>query len=160
MRLASLLGLLVLSGTAWSATLVGTEVPPYPDGLQEVGGVCVGDSIGLDHICDYAINTVEDAQGGQTLYAGKISRYDADGNPYWKVLDAMPYPSVTKEQILAMTTCRKDGNADTTIFAVAKASEEEWYKTIEKAYKLDLTQQKFIELDTSGIDCQNESWGL
>ena len=30
-------------------------MPPYPEGLREVGGICLSDSAAADDVCDYSI---------------------------------------------------------------------------------------------------------
>lgn len=51
-----LIGLLtLLTTTAGAAEIVGLAVPPYPEGLTETSGACIGPSLGLEKECDYSI---------------------------------------------------------------------------------------------------------
>ena len=45
-----------LSVTA--ADLVGRVMPPYPAGLDELGGSCVSDSVEPARVCDYSVGVL------------------------------------------------------------------------------------------------------
>jgi hypothetical protein len=157
MRLIHFVCLLALSTPVFAADLIGSEIPPYPDGLKEAEGACVADSLGADNICNYAIGVLANANDEPThIYAGKFLRYDKENAPYWLVTDAIPYPKLPDDYFVAFATCRENGKDDSTIFAAVKGEDTEIYKNILWAYRLDLTQQKFITLDTKGVDCRSE----
>ena len=52
---------LALPQLAVAVELVGKTMPPYPDGLREVGGACLSDSTDAGHVCDYSIGLLADA---------------------------------------------------------------------------------------------------
>lgn len=144
-----------------AADLKGSEVPPYPDNLKEVFGACVGGPPSTPDICDYSIGALEGPKGAPLyLYAGKFLRHDDKGTPYWLLADVVPYPKFRKGYRLVVSTCRQNGVDDRTIVAVVKAVDEEWYKDVTQAYKLDFERQKFVPLKPKGIVCLNEGWGV
>lgn len=162
MRLPLLLTLLVLPGMVYASDLVGTEIPPYPAGLDESGGACVADSLGTEHICDYSIGTLaNDKEEPAYIYAGKFLRNDDKGLAYWKVTDALPQARLAEGHYIAFASCSEDGKADSTLFAEVTGGDAESYKgkDVVWAYRLDLKTEKFVKLDTQHIECVNEGWG-
>jgi hypothetical protein len=161
MRIIQFTLLMVVSGCVMAADLIGSEIPPYPDNLKEVLGACVGGPPSTPDICDYSIGVLEGPKGTLLyLYAGKFLRHGDKGIPYWLITDVMPYPKFPKGYRVVVSTCRQNGVDDRTIVAVVKVVDEEWYKDVTLAYKLDLKQQKFVSLKPKGIVCLNEGWGV
>lgn len=160
MRLALLALLMTVPGHAIGANLIGLEVPPYPDDLKDTGGACVGGPPNTSDICDYSIGTLTDSKGKLFLYAGKFIGRGDNGKPRWLITDVMPYPKLPKGYQVAISTCRQNGVDDRTIFAIVKMVDEEWYRNIARAYKLDIKQQRFVSIGTKGIECGNEGWGV
>ncbi len=160
MRLPLLISLLVLPGMVYAADLVGTEIPPYPAGLDESGGACVGDSLGTEHVCDYSIGTLVNADEETAyIYAGKFLRNDDKGLAYWKVTDALPQSKLAEGHYITYTSCTQDGKPDSTIFAEVTGNKDvEAFKgkDIVWAYRLDLKSEKFVKLDGKGLECVNE----
>ncbi len=153
--------LAVVPGYVAAGNLIGSEVPPYPDNLKEIVGACVGGPPRTPDICDYSIGVYGDSKETPLyLYAGKFLRYDDKGNPYWLIIDAVPYPKVPKGYQVSMSTCRQNGVDDSMIVAVVKTVDEEWHRDVWRAFRLDLKRQKFLTLEPKGIECLNEGWGV
>ncbi len=141
--------------------LIGSEVPPYPDNLKEIGGACIGGPPRTPDVCDYSIGILGDSEEAPVyVYGGKFLRRDDEGHPFWRVIDAMPYPKLPRGHEFAMSTCRENGVDDATIVAVVKITEEEWHTHVLQAFRLDLKQEKFVPLNPKAIECVNEGWGL
>lgn len=160
MRLIHLVLALISSPVA-AANLIGMEVPPYPDNLEEIAGACVGGPPRTADICDYSIGILGDPEGTPLyLYAGKFLRRGDKGHPYWRIIDAIPYPKFPKGYDFTMSGCRQNGVEDSMIVAVVKITDEEWHTEVREAYRLDIGQQKFVTVEPKGVECLNEGWGL
>ncbi len=161
MRLFHFALLAIVPGYVPAGNLIGAEVPPYPGDLKEIVGSCVGGPPRTPDICDYSVGIFGDTkETPRYLYAGKFLRYDDKGNPYWLIIDAMPYPKLPKGYEIAISTCSQSGVDDPMIVAVVKTVDEEVHTDVWKAYRLDLKRQKFVSLETKGIECLNEGWGV
>ena len=120
-----------LSVTA--ADLVGRVMPPYPAGLDELGGSCVSDS-------------VEPARDG--------------ARAQWRITDALPYPTGRPGYYLQFGTCRVNGRDDARVAAIVRQHDTstEWLKDIAWAGRLRLPDARFDILDTRTVDCINEAY--
>ena len=61
MRLIHFALLLVAPGYVMAADLIGSEVPPYPDNMEDTGGACVGGPPDTSDICDYSIGILQES---------------------------------------------------------------------------------------------------
>ena len=66
-RTILLMWLLAWSWMAAGVELIGKTMPPYPEGLQDVGGICVTDPGGQGRVCDFSIGFVGDAGADPAL---------------------------------------------------------------------------------------------
>ena len=154
---AALTGFVALACTA-KDPLVGSTIPPYPDGLHERHGACVGNS--ATDVCKYSIGFLE-GKGNERvmIYAGRFTRRDSEGHVIWLVTDTMAYPPVGPGEYLAASTCRLNGIGNDRIFVVVKNEETEWFRGIVAAYQLNTASGRFESLPQKGIECYNDAWG-
>ncbi|MEO8365644.1 MAG: hypothetical protein ABI538_05490 [Pseudoxanthomonas sp.] len=161
---------LALPLTAVGADLVGKTMPPYPEGLREIGGACLSDSTGPEHVCDYSIGLLADASTNSDTAsdAEPVMRYVTAGRmagrdgtlALWKVTDAQVYPKVAKGFFWQSGTCRVGKVADAKVVAIVRQGPEQQYLTdVAWARRLDLESGKFIEVDPARVDCVNEGYG-
>lgn len=157
---------LALPQAAGAVELVGKTMPPYPEGLSEVGGVCLSDSTGTGHVCDYSISLLADASPDPD--AGPLMRYVTAGRlagrdgslALWTITDAQAYPKVTKGFFWQAGTCRVDKVDDPKVIAVVRQGlEQEYLADVAWARRLDLKSGKFTALDPARVDCVNEGYG-
>jgi hypothetical protein len=162
----ALLLTLALPQTAGAVGLVGKTMPPYPEGLREVGGACLSDSTGTDHVCDYSIGLLADASADPD--AEPLMRYVTAGRlvgrdgplALWKVTDAQAYPKVAKGFFWQAGTCRVDKIDDAKVIAVLRQGlEQEYLSDVAWARRLDLKSGKFVAVDPARVDCINEGYG-
>jgi hypothetical protein len=135
--------------------LVGSTIPPYPDGVVHEQGACIAD-------CDFSIGILEDSSNvPKTLFGARLAGRDNSGKARWTVTDALPFPAMPEGFLLAMTTCEVDGKQDETIVAAVRGSEvEEWLEDVVWARRFDVATGKFVEHASAGVRCLNEGWGL
>jgi hypothetical protein len=140
---------------ALAGSLVGSTIPPYPAGLVHNQGACITDE------CDFSIGFLEDSSGvPKTLFGARIAGHDDAGRARWTITDAVPYPAMPEDYLLAIATCENDGKSDQTIVAAVRATEAEWLADVVWARRYDLGTEKFVEHPSRGVRCLNEGWGL
>jgi hypothetical protein len=147
-------GLVALAMPLHAQGLVGSIVPPYPAGLSEQEGSCIGDK--PDQPCEWGIGVLANAAGKKVqIVASSDAKRPEEKNARWRVTDAIPYPPVGKGLELAVATCRSSGAEDSSILAVVRSSKKEWLQAAGWAYRLDRASGKFVKLSPQGIDCIN-----
>ncbi|MET0656281.1 MAG: hypothetical protein ABWX88_10850 [Pseudoxanthomonas sp.] len=162
----ALLTLAMLPLAAEAVELIGKTVPPYPEGLQDIGGSCLSDSADPAHVCDFSIGLLADATADPNFEA--TPRYVVAGRmagregplALWKITDAQAYPKVGKGYFWQAGSCRVDKVEDAKVIAVVRQGTEGEYLTdIAWARRLDLKSGTFAVLDPSRVDCVNEGFG-
>lgn len=157
---------LALPQIAGAVELVGKIMPPYPEGLREVGGACLSDSTDAAHVCDYSIGLLADAS--EDADAEPLMRYVTAGRlvgregpmALWKITDAQAYPGAAKGFFWQAGTCRVDRIDDPKVIAVVRQGPVQEYLTdIAWARRLDLKSGKFETVDPARVDCINEGYG-
>jgi hypothetical protein len=158
-----LLLLTVLGSSATSAAdVVGSTVPPYPDGLTHRIGACIGgDTPGVRKVCDYSVGILEEPNGNpRILYGARLASHDADTRAVWTITDAVPYPPMPDGYILSIATCEDNGTFDGTIFAAVRETDGEWHNDVLWARRYDKRTGKFINHSIAGVRCVNLGWGV
>ena len=161
--------LMLLLAWSWMAAgveLIGKTMPPYPEGLQDVGGICVTDPGGQGRVCDFSIGFVGDAGADPALeplvryiVAGRMTGRDG-GKALWKITDALAYPKVAKGFSWQAGSCRVGKVADDKVVAIARHdNEQEYLDVVAWARRLDLATGKFQVVDPASVDCINEGYG-
>ena len=139
--------------SACSTNLVGTTVPPYPNGLASKSGSCTGPS--LNQLCDFSVGILQSSDGKPVGVLARQSLKRIDDRPSWRVTDHIPWPNLSKQQVLATFDCRIDGKVVRGLIAVVQlpgdgtgyAPARVW------ARKLDYASGKFTTYSTEGIKC-------
>jgi hypothetical protein len=166
MRPVSLLLLMMLSWKAGAVDLIGRTMPPYPAGLEDVGGICLSDASVPGHVCDFSIGFVGDAGADPELepvvryiVAGRLSGRDGI-KALWQITDALPYPKVAKGFSWQAGNCRVGQVIDDKVVAiVGPGDKQEYLNNVTWAWRLDLSSGKFQVVDPASVDCINEAYG-
>jgi hypothetical protein len=165
-RIAAMLVLATLPMAAGAVELIGKTVPPYPEGLQDVGGSCLSDSDDPEHVCDFSIGLLADA--GTDSNDEPVFRYVVAGRmagregplALWKITDVQAYPKVGKGFFWQAGSCRVDKVDDAKVIAVVRQGAEQEYLTdVAWARRLDLKSGKFSVIAPARVDCINEGYG-
>ncbi len=131
-------------------TVAGSIVPPYPQGLSENFGGCVGGS----HACEYSVGTLSDASGKPLLLrAGRYQGLDESGRARWLITDVLTYPRTSERRVLIASTCIFKGEFDSSVLAVVEDPAEQAKAPSDWAYKVDLTTGKFVKLNPADVAC-------
>lgn len=157
---------LLASTSTAAADLIGRMMPPYPEGLDGLGGSCVSASAGHAHVCDYSVGVLasaaEDASGQPVpryVVAGRMAGRDGD-RARWEITDAVPYPAGRQDYYLQFGTCRVNGRDDARVAALVRQHDtaEQWLKDVAWAGRLRLPDARFDVLDARAVDCINEAY--
>ncbi|HEY0683061.1 MAG TPA: hypothetical protein VGD45_12075 [Steroidobacter sp.] len=152
----------ILPAAALASSLVGSTVPPYPDGLKDIGGSCIARALrGTDRSCDFSIGILADSNDvPKILYGSRLAGRDESNHALWTITDAMPYPEVPEGYTLAVASCQDNGERDEGIVAVVRLAETEWLTEVLWIRRYNFGTKKFIEHPSAGVRCINEGWGL
>lgn len=156
MRFLLCLVAVVAAGCAARSTLVGQQVPPYPDGLQERSGVCLPAGGGARD-CQFSLSILDSDRGGpaKAVALEAVSR-DGKGQPTWRVVDSADVPEVKDGYSLEMQSCRRDGRKDAAIVAIvtpmAGKPESPWGNSY-WAIRFDRKQKRFSKLPAGQVQC-------
>lgn len=174
--------LLVMPGAGSASELIGRVVPPYPQGLQDIGGSCLSDSSDYERICDYSIGLLAevaanpngdpdgDSNGDPVdepgsdaeavpryIVAGRLAGRDGQ-QALWEITDALPFPKAGKQFHLQIGSCRANGNDDGKVVAIVRQDlKNELLTDVAWARRLDLASGKFMPV-SGKVDCINEAY--
>lgn len=163
-RTALIAGLgLLTTCVAWATPpmLVGKVVPPYPDGLKSNTGSCVGSDTDPKDVCARSIATLDDARDRtvQLLAAEFVDRVGDE--PRWRITDAVAYPALRADELVAIATCQRAGVDDVGVVAIIDLGTEgssglEMLPAVRWAVRLDRATGKFLRVPPSQVRCYNE----
>jgi hypothetical protein len=143
---------------AKAAELVGLTVPPFPGGMYQGGGACIGDKPDLP--CERSVGVLINSAGNKVgIYAASDAGRDDKGRARWLISDVVPYPQVHRGYDVVWADCRSAGITDKSIVALVRTSKtEEWLQASDWAYRVDGSRE-FIKLDPGRVDCVNTALG-
>lgn len=142
-------------GSGW----IGAIVPPYPDGVRETQGTCIGSVDAPGGICGHAVAVLDDAQSGlRTVLALRQAKHFGE-QPLWQVLDALEPDALADRAIeVAVATCRLGDADDGAVIALVRPVETEWLPALH-AWRFDTAAGKLRELPAAEVRCVNEGFG-
>ena len=145
------------SGAGW----IGKIVPPYPDGVVETSGTCIGDAqVNVAAICDHAFALLDDPQSKlrtilaleQAPHFGKL--------PLWRIVDALEPDELADRSVQVATgTCQQRETDDATVVALVRVAEQEWLSPVLRAWRFDVAAGKLLPIPGADIRCRNEGFG-
>jgi len=137
--------------------LIDTEFGPdsFPAGFEEktgyVFGFTEGDEYVIDHVTQGTVNL---------LWFCKLTRRDAEGRPYLKILDMVILPELHPDEILSIGNCNYRQEPDPEIVAVVKLVRNEITTEIHHVWRADRTTGKFKTVPADSVQCIDESFFL
>jgi hypothetical protein len=157
MRSAVLIAAMLLAVPAGAAELVGTEVPPYPAGMESLIGSCLGDTGKGEDVCAWSVATLNDSSGAAVgVFAGRLAGNADDGTARWLVTGYLDLPTGREGYEVQIGTCRRSGVDDHTIVALARLDpNEEYSDDVAWAAQFDRATGGLALIATTGIDCLN-----
>lgn len=145
---------------------VGTVVPPYPSGVHELQGTCVGTGTSGDELCLVSIHVLRDEQSHVRTLLGTRELHHPDGTPVGgdrplqRVTDAIEPDALFDAKVeVAVGTCQRDGADDPRIVAaLVPGPDVEWFAGFRGLWRLG-DDGRFTALDPAGVRCRNEGFG-
>lgn len=150
---------MLFAGQSNANGVVGSIVPPYPEGWKHRGGACIASSLGANRSCEFSIGILEKSNKLFFHFGKSVPRTDPK-QARWLITDQMPYPETTPGFQVVYGLCEKDGKPEDTIIAVVKTTDTEWYTTVHSAYRANLNTGRFEDTSTEGVRCLSEGWGM
>jgi hypothetical protein len=143
-------------GNGW----IGKIVPPYPDGIVETSGSCIGDAAaGPAAICDHAIAVLDDPQSGLRTILALAQVPHFGKQPLWRIADALEPDELDDRGVaVAAASCQREAGDDATVVALVRPTEREWLAPL-RAWRFDAAAGKLQPLAVAGVRCHNEGFG-
>lgn len=145
----------------------GSVVPPYPSGVRELGGSCIGEGSSGEATCAVSISVVKDEQSGARTILALRRLHHPDGNavggdrPLGLVTDALE-PAVLDDADttdVAIGMCQRAGRDDSRIVAIIRPDRDiEWYTRLAGAWRLG-ADGRFSAIEAAEVRCLNEGYG-
>lgn len=145
---------------------IGTVVPPYPSGVHELSGDCVGPGTSGDEVCMVSIHVLRDEQSHVRTLLATRELHHADGTavggdkPLQLVTDAIEPDVLFDAKVeVAVATCQRDGADDPRVLAaLVPGPDVEWFSAFRGLWRLG-DDGRFQSLDPAGVRCRNEGFG-
>ncbi len=123
-----------------------------PNGAKDLGGGLLSDE-------NYAVTRYSKGKK-HYLWLEKITGRDREGVPSWIVKDVLEFDALRKNQQFLFSyssTCTTGGksNLDTIVLA-ERIGKTKKYKVL-KAWKVNISKEKFVKLPIKGIHCRVEN---
>jgi hypothetical protein len=164
-RVALLLCMLAITGQAVAdesgAGWIGKIVPPYPDGVTETTGTCIG-SAQFDPatLCDHAFAVLDDPQSKLRVVLALEQAPHFGKLPLWRIVDAVELDDPGDRSVQVATgICQQRGVDDAGLVALVRLAEREWLAPVLRAWRFDVTAGKLLPVPVAGIRCRNEGFG-
>jgi hypothetical protein len=143
-------------GSGW----IGKIVPPYPDGIVETSGNCIGDAAaGPAAICDHAIAVLDDPQSGLRTILALAQVPHFGKQPLWRIADALePDELVDRGIEVAAASCQREARDDAAVVALVRPTDREWLAPL-RAWRFDAAAGKLLPLAVADVRCHNEGFG-
>ena len=129
--------------------------PGYlPQGFQNSGGWLFDLPDGSEYVYNIYVSQ---ADNQEMIWLNKLTHRDAQGRPYFEVLDTVllpnPMPGIFNHGLI------RDGVKTWEGFVIAKYADEPYFTEIYHAWTLDRGSMKIIKIPVAGIRSENEGYG-
>lgn len=156
---------------AWAATVpalagdggqgwIGKIVPPYPDGVVDIGGSCIGDpAAGPAALCDHSIAVLHDPQSGLRTILALAQVPHFGKQPLWRIADALEPAELDDAGIeVATATCQSQGHDDAALVALVRPTDRAWWAPL-RAWRFDIAAGQLQPVAAADVRCRNEGFG-
>lgn len=139
---------------------IGKAVPPYPEGVEQQQGSCIGDGAGggPQRICHHMVSMVFDPQSKlrTLLVVQELPHFGR--NSIGVVADALEPEELDDAALqVSIGTCQQAGRDDGRIVAIVKPHDAEWLGA-RRAWRVDV-EGRMQGLPAKGVRCRNEGFG-
>lgn len=140
---------------------IGLRYKDIPTGLEYISGWTVGDP-NASRV--YGISRI--VKGNQEMLWFQIIFTDSQGKANYQVIDVLNLPKLSKSETLLggpAFACLLRGVREQEIIAVIaryQGQNTQYLRQIKKAWRANRKSNKFEEISTRNIACENPAWGL
>lgn len=148
------------ASAAEAARYVGLryDTKSLPAGLKWTGGALVSDPYKDDR--QYGLAQVHRGRV-QMLWFEFMTHRDSAGTPYWELKDVFVVPRTRRHEKLIYASCFSGGKPDREVVAVVdRRQDAEFYTRVSRAWRANRATEKFEEMPTRGVKCENEGYGM
>jgi hypothetical protein len=140
---------------------IGRIVPPYPEGVVETTGTCIGDAAGdVAAICDHAVAVLDDRQGGSRTILALAQVRHSGKQPLWRIVDALEPDELADRGIEVATGSCQQRQADAAaVIALVRPRDAEWLAPVLRAWRFDAAAGRFQAVAAADVRCRNEGSG-
>lgn len=141
---------------------IGKVVPPYPLGIVEQRGTCIGGGDGSEAaICYHSIDVLFDPQSHlRTVLVVEEVPHFGDAT-LGRIVDAIEPVELDDPALqVAIGTCQRDGQDDIRLVAIVDPrAGQEWLVDPRRVWRADPATGRLHALAPAGIRCRNEDFG-
>jgi hypothetical protein len=153
LSICSVLLVLALPSAHSQTTYVGLRYPPLPFGLYKLGGYMTGWP-------EDSVHSITQIDGGTStmLWLERIQRDAKDSAVVaYEVKAVLVPPAPGPDQALMLGTCALGGfdkGGDSKLVAIATfVGDSANAKRVDRAWRVDLKSERFVEIPTKGLVC-------
>ena len=141
---------------------VGFAYDELPQEVENLGGAIIGGvSFGSDgRPAADTLMAIKHVRHGprEMLWLERLLSESAS-EPRTTVLAVLELPVLASGEAVLYALCRVNGRPDPEIVAVGLERDEEYFRTIRRAWRASRRSERFEETSSQGIDCENEGYG-
>jgi hypothetical protein len=140
---------------------IGRIVPPYPDGVVETTGTCIGDAtVDVAAICDHAVAVLDDRQSGLRTILALAQVPHFGKQPLWRIADALEPDELADRGVEVATGSCQQRQADApAVVALVRPRDAEWLAPVLRAWRFDAASGRFEAIAAVEVRCRNEGFG-
>jgi hypothetical protein len=147
--------LLVAATVCCAADWNGATVPPYPEGWEDVSGMCLADPSDASQECAYSLQIMATSRQRVLLFERAAPSLEPQ-HARWRILDHIGNAGHADQEFI-LGACERFGKLDPTIVTIVKLEHVEWYRVM-SAYRVNFKTAKIEKIPTRGVRCFNAGW--
>jgi len=132
---------------------IGPALYPNFNSMEDLGGAII-----LDRKPVHAFHFYKNNAASYLVLKKEIGKEGKKA--IWQVIDYIVLPKYERNYVYCYVVCELNGESAPEIAVIAEYQDKELFERIVKAWKADLKSGRIIEIDTKGIICINEGYGV
>lgn len=93
------------------------------------------------------------------LWLERLIHRDPSGQAHFEVRAAVDLPRLDDREVIVFGMCRLDGVVDSAVIALVYYRDEEVFKDVKRAWRVNSRGERFESIPTDGVTCENEGYG-
>ena len=117
----------------------------------EIGAAIIGETT-----YDYSISQLKNHELNVLL----LNKVLPGPKSTFEIIDTLQIRNLRETEYISYQICRKDSVPDSEIIAIVLFDNAEYFSRVLKAWRANRKTGQIIEIETKGIDCLNEGYGI